>query len=485
MKLQRRLFLILSTLYIGACGAAGPSNNNAGSVCGNAVIEPGEACDDGNRINDPTCSADCQRYCGDGNLDEDLGEACDGADFGSETCETMGYGPGAISCQACAIDTSACSGVCGDGICQEGEHPACVEDCAVVSISCAQQNTCAVLADGSARCWGGGWLGAGEDLVGMQLVPVRVLLEDLATEPTALESGQFHSCAITKTGTMGCWGENNRGQLGDDSLALRNTPTEVLGIETGEVVSAASDTTCAIVSGGEVRCWGSNSYGSLGLSDIVDMSSVPVTITLPLPAETIAVSGHHVCAVLEDGTARCWGDNESGQLGDGQGGVGQRSEVPVEVAGVADAAQIAAGQNHTCVLTVNGAIRCWGANESGQLGNGTFDNSPSPVDVIGLTDAMTISASTSITCSVTQSGTIYCWGMGASGRLGNGAEDDTNVPVEVSNIGANGLGVDCGPWHTCAFLTDGTARCWGNGNQGQLGNGNTFDTNVPVEVLIH
>ena len=467
----------------GACGSVGPSeNNNSASVCGNGVVEPGEACDDGNQVDDPVCSADCRSFCGDGVRDEALGEACDGADLGGKTCESLGLPPGTLSCQQCLVESTGCAPTCGDGICHQGEHSGCPQDCAVVEMALSQRVSCAVLADGSARCWGSASrLGTDEVEEPDNLVPVRVKTEGVAAGPRTLDGGMLHTCAALDSGEVRCWGANHEGQLGDDTTEERILPTPVLGITTVAAVSAGMQSSCALLADGSVSCWGPNAYGMLGLGDPVDMSAVPVAISSLPPVEVLASSGVNNCVVLADGTVRCWGLNDFGQLGDGQGGAGAESAVPVEVVGISDAVVVAAGGYHTCALLASGSVQCWGANLSGQLGDGTNDDSPVPVDVVGLSEITYLTAFGSITCAVSQSGTVHCWGFGGGGLLGDGTDGDSNVPVEVLNID-NGVGVDCAQFHVCAWLADGTARCWGMNGSGQLGNGTQLDSNVPVEV---
>ncbi len=471
-----------------ACGTSGPGGNNNSNHtmgnCGNGIVENDETCDDGNQVDDLTCSADCQSYCGDGVLDEPLGEACDGVDFGDQTCENLGYGPGTLACQGCAVDAGGCAPVCGDGVCQDGEYPDCSEDCAVVSISCGNPATCAVLADGSARCWGGnnhGLLGTGESIMN-SLVPVRVTIQDATGGPDGLSLGWIHSCAIVDGGSVSCWGYNVYGQIGDSTHQDRNVPTPVVNITDAVAVSAGGHNSCALLDDSSVHCWGDNQDGTLGQSNLVQDSPVPLELTA-LPAVTSMDMGvGHGCAVLGDGTVQCWGNNYYGQLGDGQSLVGP-SYVPVEVVGVYDAVKVTAGTGWTCAIVGGGEVRCWGYNISGQLGDGTTDDSTAVVDVAGLSDVTEMCMGSDFTCAVSAGGSVHCWGWNYFGQLGNGSNDDSSVPVTVLSID-NAVDVACGGVHTCAILADGTVRCWGENEVGSLGNGLDVDSSVPVHPLI-
>jgi cysteine-rich repeat protein len=466
MKYHKICLVAAVLLVVGACGAVEPSDeNNSTGVCGNGVVEGGEVCDDGNQLDDLSCSSDCQAYCGDGVLDERLGEACDGDDFGAQTCGSLGFGPGTLDCQGCAVDASGCDTACGNGACQDGEYPGCPEDCGVVSIACGNSMTCAVLADGSARCWGvnnSGQLGTGYDGAELQwsLVPVRVSLQDVDWGLHALSSGLMHNCAIVDGGDLVCWGENGRGQLGESTNEDRNVPTPVMSIAGAAAISAGGHHSCALLADGSVSCWGDNRDCTLGQSNVMEMSLVPVLVTSLQVVDLVAC----------------------GQLGDGQALV-EPSYVPIEVVGVSDAIGVAAGDGHSCAIVGAGAVRCWGENTYGQLGDGTNDDSPLPVDVVGLSDITTVCLGNGFSCAVSAGGSIHCWGGGSWGSLGNGSNNHSNVPVSVLNID-NAVNIDCGSVHACAILADGTARCWGVNEVGQLGNGLDFNSNVPVHPLI-
>jgi alpha-tubulin suppressor-like RCC1 family protein len=484
-----RILVAALLLAAPACGTSGPGGNNGNHDMGNGgngVVDDGEACDDGNQVDDLTCSADCRSYCGDGVADPQLGEACDGADLGGQTCEGLGYGPGTLACQGCAVDASGCAPVCGDGVCQDGEYPACTEDCAVVSVSGGNSTTCAILADGSGRCWGvnnEGRLGAGDAAAGIMysLIPIRVVIQDASGGPGGLASGWFHTCAIIDDGSVSCWGNNRYGQLGDATTEDRNVPTPVPGLAGVVAVEAGGYSSCALLGDGSAACWGDNQDQVLGRSSLLDMSSSPLAMTGLSAVSEVSVGVGHACALLADGTVRCWGNNYWGQLGDGQPGL--NSPDPVEVVGITGAVAVAAGTGSSCAVVGGGAVRCWGQNNGGQLGDGTTADSPVPVDVVGLTEITGVCLGSDTTCAVTAGGAVHCWGWGYYGSLGNGANADSSVPVAVLGID-NAVAVACGEIHACAILADGTVRCWGENEVGALGNGLDVDSNVPVHPLL-
>jgi len=194
------------------------------------------------------------------------------------------------------------------------------------------------------------------------------------------------------------------------------------------------DHTCAVLDSGSVKCWGDNWSGQLGDGSTIDDSNIPVDVLGITNAVDISAGGAHTCAVLDSGSVKCWGANWSGQLGDGS--TSYENNVPVDVVGISDAISISAGNRHTCALLSSGAVKCWGDNEYGQLGDGsTIWYSNVPVDVVGINDAISISAGDDHTCALLSSGAVKCWGNDHYGQLGNGIFGYSNVPVDVVGIG--------------------------------------------------
>lgn len=206
---------------------------------------------------------------------------------------------------------------------------------------------------------------------------------------------------------------------------------------------------------------------------------VPVEPLLRPRTDVVAVDtggGGTTCAVMVDRTVTCWGDNSDGQLGNLLFGPGSRAVVPIPVTGPADAAGLSVGGDHVCANTVDGTVRCWGANSAGQLGNGTFVGSNVPVDVAGLTGVRQVSAGYGRTCALLGDGTVRCWGR----ATGPGGADGAS-PVPVAGLGGV-TALTAGSWHQCALLADRSVRCWGDNQFGQLGNGTTTDSATPVPV---
>ena len=312
------------------------------------------------------------------------------------------------------------------------------------------------------------------------IYPAQLLADPAATWTL----GSDHSCAIAPSGELKCWGRNTSGQLGIGSNESYNEiPQTVPGLSSGVIaVSGGQSHTCAILTAGEIKCWGSNESGQLGTGNY-ESSNTPVTVALPgEPAIALALGAAHTCAVLADGSLKCWGSNQDGQLGLGY--YGGDSPVPLTVTGLSsNVTAIAAGDAHTCALTTQGGVKCWGWNGHGRLGDGTGVNSAVPADVVGLsTGVISIAAGSSHTCAVTTTGAAKCWGLNDNGQLGSAGYATSHVPVDVERITSGAIAIRAGFAHTCALLIDHSVKCWGYNSYGQLGNGTYYTGFLPVDV---
>ena len=294
---------------------------------------------------------------------------------------------------------------------------------------------------------------------------------------TAISAGDSdHDCAVLQDGTARCWGRNEYGELGDGTRTYRHAPVTVSGLSNAFGISIGGHHTCAVLGNGTAKCWGSNSSGELGDGTTTD-SLTPVTVSGLSNAVAISVGVDDTCALLSDGTAKCWGYNEyHGQLGDGT--MTNRS-TPVTVSGLSNASAISTGGLHTCAVLGNGTAKCWGDNDWGQLGDGTTTDSPTPVTVSGLGNAVGITASTG-TCAVLGDGTAKCWGYGRQ-PSGGGETVPTPTPIAVSGL-SDATAISASWSHTCALLNGGTAKCWGLNEHGELGDGTTAYSSMPVAV---
>jgi len=368
-------------------------------------------------------------------------------------------------------------GQLGDGTNTNKYAPVSVSNLSnAVAISAGFSHTCAVLSDGSAKCWGWndyGQLGDGTNTNTNTPVSVSNL-----SNAVAIAAGGEHTCALLSDGSAKCWGWNEFGQLGDGTNTDTNTPVSVLNLSNAVAISAGDYYTCALLSDGSVKCWGGNFEGHLGDGTNTN-TNTPVSVLNLSNAVAISAGDYHACALLLDGSAKCWGWNFEGQLGNG---TNTDTNTPVSVLNLSNAVAISAGDSHTCALLSDGSAKCWGKNNVGQLGDGTNTNKYTPVSVSNLSNAVTISVGYTHTCALLSDGSAKCWGENDVGQLGDGTNTNTNTPVSVLNV-SNAVAISAGFSHTCALLLDGSAKCWGNNDFGQLGDGTNTNTNTPVSVL--
>jgi hypothetical protein len=333
-------------------------------------------------------------------------------------------------------------------------------------------------------CWGENSFGQiGNGTTGNALSPVDV--SGLSSGIAAVSAGGAHTCVLTNAGGVKCWGYNGYGQLGNGSMANSSTPVDVSGLTSDSAaVSVGGNHTCALTTSGGVKCWGANSNGQLGNGSTAN-SAAPVDVSGLTSGVTAVSAGQlsHTCALTTGGGVKCWGANSNGQLGDG---TMANSATPVDVPGLtSDVSAVSTGALHTCALTTSGGLKCWGDNFYGQLGDGTTADRPAPVDVSGLTaGAAAVSDGYYHTCALVAGGGVKCWGDNIQGQLGNGsAGGQSSMPADVSGLTGGAAAVSAAAYHSCA-LTSGGVRCWGGNAVGQLGNGTTTSSATPVGVLI-
>jgi alpha-tubulin suppressor-like RCC1 family protein len=298
-----------------------------------------------------------------------------------------------------------------------------------------------------------------------------------------VSSGREHTCAALDDSTAWCWGENVSGQLGIGTPSPGSTtPVRVmnLGAATTQVVQvgAGDNFSCARTSTGAVYCWGSNNLGQVGDGTTMDRPA-PRPVSLGgLTAIDLAVGRQHACIVTSTARVACWGHNINGQLGIGNNTIYYNTP---QTNSVTSAVGVTAGSFHSCAVRSGGQVLCWGDNASGQLGDGTTTSTNAPVaaSVSGVTFD-DVDAGSTHTCAHTSSNQIYCWGGNASGQLGNGGTSGSAVPI---SIGTGYSEVAVGSAHTCARNTSDRLYCWGNNNGGKLGDGTTTFRTSPTPVV--
>jgi alpha-tubulin suppressor-like RCC1 family protein len=309
-------------------------------------------------------------------------------------------------------------------------------DRGVLAIGTGDEFTCALTNVGNVKCWGynsNGQLGNPAFPDGSP-VPVDVI--GLGREVVALSVGGHHACAITNHGGVKCWGWNGDGQLGDGTTTDGATPTDVVGLASGVIgLATGSNHTCALSAHGGIKCWGWNGFGVFG--DGTNSSSLtPIEAGLTTGVSAIAAGAFHMCGLSTRGVLKCWGLNLMGQVGSGSGA--QIEFSPVEVVSIGHHVQsVAAGSFHTCALGA-GPDYCWGRNVFGELGDGTTVDRATPVRIKGLpSSARAITGGQDHTCALTEDGGVKCWGWNIVGQLGNDSFTDSLNPISVVGLGGN------------------------------------------------
>jgi alpha-tubulin suppressor-like RCC1 family protein len=414
---------------------------------------------------------------------------------------------------ACALDGDELKcwgwnlyGQLGDGTKGTRLKPKAVKNLpdGAAAVALGRAHTCAATNSGRVACWGSnaeGQLGDGttNDSVQPRYIPglitgVNATAPPISDTPTPaatapitrtispITAGGTHTCMRTSAGGVKCWGDNKNGQLGDGSRTPRNSPVDVTGLTKGvEAVEAGLSHTCALTNRGGVKCWGNNDYGQLG-DGTTEEHLTPVDVTgLTSGVVALAAGAAHTCALTAQGGVKCWGWNQSGQLGDG---TTEERLTPVDVTGLeSGVVALTAGAEHNCVLTAAGGVACWGSHSSGRGAYPSSPDAPIPVAVEGLSSGVTrLISGAFYNCVLTAAGVVECWGSNTFGQFGNGTAGGTVNPVEIT-----GLPDSTVPWagswgHTCGVSASGTAYCWGLNDRGQLGDGSRTQRLYPSEV---
>lgn len=352
----------------------------------------------------------------------------------------------------------------------------------IMLIEAHRYHTCALTTAGGVKCWGNnenGRLGVGD--LNKRTLPTDVV--GLTSGVKLIESGGQHTCVVTNSGGVKCWGQNLYGQVGNGNTTDQVTPVDVSGLSSGvAAVAAGGSTTCALLTTGGVKCWGDNTFGQIG-DGTTTHRLTPVDVPgLTSGVKALALGGVHSCALLESGAVKCWGDNSDGEVGDG---TNSQRNAPVDVLGLSSGVMtLTARRDHNCVLLNNGTARCWGANEAGQLGDGTKTSRNQPISVTAVTaNIRAIIAGGLHTCVLTTSGGTKCWGGNKDGQLGNNTTVDSLSAVDVNGLQSGITMIATGRNHTCALLSTGRVTCWGLNLDGEIGDNTVANRSKPVDVL--
>jgi alpha-tubulin suppressor-like RCC1 family protein len=372
-----------------------------------------------------------------------------------------------------------------------------------VALGGGYQSTCVIGGDGAVVCWGqdgSGQLGNGETGTQRSCEPGEVGNANLLPLPAPAaaigmrgesDGGGAHACAVLATGAVSCWGENAFGQLGTGDTTPLSTPSPPLvfpdAFQAAKLV-LGNYHTCAISTDGRVKCWGSDQLGQLGPGVAGDVHAPGADLRLRGRAVLeLGAGDDHTCAVLDGGAVKCWGRNDAGQLGLGDlenrgDGPGQMGDNLPAVSLDGPAIAVAAGAAHTCAVTDDGAVRCWGAGDAGQLGTGSEVGALAPpVSAIALPGpALSVAAGADASCALLASGDVVCWGAGGRGQLGSGDLAGRAAPAGRVSLPAKATALAAGAHHVCALLASGRIACWGANDSGQLGLGDAADRSHPA-----
>lgn len=438
--------------------------------CGNLVVDGAEQCDAPSEDQScaygmsscMVCDMQCALiegqvtgYCGDGLIQAEHGERCDGAALGELSCAQFNM-RGEVSCDAmCAPDLSACQA-------------------SVIQLEGGYFHTCALTSDKQVKCWGrnnNGQLGDGTQLNSASPKPITAI-----TDAKQLAAGTFFSCALQETdGQVRCWGGNSYGQLGDHSTQARVTPVTAVRFVANQFqpitgarsIDAGYEHTCIINADAKVQCWGNNGSGQLGDDTYTSRSyALPELLSDVIQ---LATGSYHSCALTQDDKVYCWGRNDFGQVGAGI--IGAPIKLPTQVQGLPpNIAKISAGANQSCAITQGGELYCWGDNSTGQLADGTDTASAAPKPITALMQVTQVSIGGLHLCAIDATNALYCWGGNARSQLGDGTTQARMSPTRVMGL-SDVKSVTTGSAHTCALLTDDTFSCWGFNMYGSLGDG--------------
>jgi cysteine-rich repeat protein len=506
----------------GSTGTLGePCSTNGALACHGPAQRLRLLCDGGFWQSNGTCveSENCDQRTG---VCAPIVAACEDHAPGSLICSgdnLLECGPDLVNttllvacegrCKATSTSAECSAPTCGDGRVHASEE--CDDGDGDDTDACTNACTTAFCGDGS--------IYAGREACDdANQLPRDGCSVVCGADAAAIALGYAHSCGLGSSGKVQCWGNNWIGQLGVGDTVNRgfnesemgpNLPAVALGTGKSAVaLSSGADTTCAILNDGGVKCWGSNAGGQLGVGDTANRGSAPNHLGDNLPAVPlgsgrtaiqVAVGHAHACALLDDHSMKCWGYNLHGELGQEDGEsrgdvLGELGDAlpPIKLGTGRSALAIAAGAYHTCAVLDDFSVKCWGMGDWGQLGlgdpgdrgyaSGHMGDGLPTVDLGTGRSARDIAAGEYHSCAVLDDGSVKCWGYGEYGQLGQGDTQargdgfglmgDALAPIQLGT-GRSAKRVFAGVYKTCAILDNDSVKCWGMNYYGGLGVGDT------------
>jgi alpha-tubulin suppressor-like RCC1 family protein len=386
---------------------------------------------------------------------------------------------------ACVVGTGAsvsCWGShdAGDGAFSTGNLPKTSSVSGVTRLATNFFHTCAI-ANNDVACWGNdleGQLGRGDRsaIVTLQSVPISEKVNQIVV-------GTMHVCALGESGQIHCWGKNDYAEGTDAQLRVTYTPTIINPNLSGVTrLIGAYDHTCALNGAAlTATCWGKAYGGALGTGVQARHVAAPAAVQTA-SIKQLALGYEHMCTLDTEAAVRCYGANSSGQLGDASSSPSPSGILPALASG---ATEVAAGEYFSCA-TVTTGIQCWGSNTRGQLGDGTRATRSGPVFVTTSMGFDQLGAGRESACArQILTGDVYCWGANSNGELGIGTSSDEEVTpqrVLLPNNPANVTDLWVGYAGACAKVPNGTVYCWGNSDEGQAGTGSESAALTPTVI---
>ncbi len=350
-------------------------------------------------------------------------------------------------------------------------------------VAVGASHSCYLSSAGAVMCWGSnfnGQLGIGSRNSSAPFgLSAPVSVSGLSSGVVSIAAGNFHTCALTSGGGVLCWGTNLNGQLGSGSFLDSAVPVLVSGLSNGVVsIAAGGEHTCALTSSGAVLCWGSNEFGEAGIGTVAPPYhfNTPVAVAgLTSGVAAISAGYGNTCALANTGAVWCWGSMVP---------YGTSGASPSQVSGLSTGVSaITVGEGTACALSSGGRVECWGKGRYGQLGNGatSFLDYNLPVTAIAR-GVVAISARAQQACALTSAGAILCWGINYLPWANNVTPNFSNYPVSVAGIPSGVVAIAVGEDHACVLTGAEVVLCWGHNSYGQLGDGSFLDSAVPVAV---
>lgn len=391
---------------------------------------------------------------------------------------------------SCFLNPGNCYTVADCAANQVCTNNVCVNITTPIKVTTGFFHNCMLMSDNSINCFGNnrfGQLGNGITENASDIVPEIVLN---ASNVLQLVTGNYHSCFMLGANDVKCFGDNQYGELGNETNTASSTPVSVSNLINVNYITSGLNHNCALLNDGKVNCWGDNQFGQLGNNSMLN-SNIPVEVMFVEEPEIIVTflssGGNHNCVITSLGFVYCWGFNGYGQLGinedfndystcRNENCAAASERRPKELIDFLNVTSIYCGGTHTCAFKGTD-LYCFGGNQWGQLGNGTYIATKKPPLTTTLTGYDSVKLGGGVTCGI-QGGNLKCFGRNDDGELGNGTYLKSNIPINVTN----GIGIidySIGQTHNC-FIDSMGLKCFGNNSQKQLGVIGIENSNIPV-----